>query len=127
VAREAQERRQRWEEEDRRTVEEAARGSEHEAQQRRQRWETEYQEAVQACYSRELQDTQQLCDQLEAEYRDAMEEAQARAAQHGEELREWHADDRISSPGINAVDALNRVDAPDPFDGDEAPSDEVAP
>ena len=100
------------------------RGAEHEAQQRRERWETEYQQAVQSCYGRELQDTQQLCDQLESEYREAMEEARARAAKHGEELREWHADDRLTSPGVEVVDALEAVDQLDPV---EAPSDEVTP
>jgi hypothetical protein len=100
------------------------RGSEHEAQQRRERWETEYQEAVQSCYRRELQDTQQLCDQLESEYREALDEAQARAAKHGEELREWHADDRLTSPASDVVEA---VDPFDPVDPAEAPSDEVAP
>jgi len=58
-----------------------------------------------------------------------MEEAQARAAKHGEELREWHADDRLTSPGSSAVDAIEAVDAVeavDPFEPVEAPSDEVA-
>jgi hypothetical protein len=69
-----------------------------------------------------LQDTQQLCDRLEAEYREALEEAQARAAQHGEELREWHADDRMTS---SAVDAIDAVEAVDPFEPVEAPADEI--
>jgi hypothetical protein len=100
------------------------RGAEHEAQRRRQRWETEYQDAVQTCYRRELRATQELCDQLEGEYRVALDEAHARAAEHGEELREWHADDRMTSPGVEAVDA---VEAADPFDPVEAPVDEVTP
>jgi hypothetical protein len=74
-----------------------------------------------------LQETQQLCDQLEAEYRETLEEVQARAAEHGEELREWHADDRMTSSGVDVVGAIDAVEAFDPFDPVDAPADEATP
>jgi hypothetical protein len=74
-----------------------------------------------------LQDTQQLCDQLEAEYRETLEEVEARAAKHGEELREWHADDRMTSSGVDVAGAIDAVEAADPFEPVEEPADEATP
>jgi hypothetical protein len=73
---------------------------------------------VKECYARELQITQRLCDELEVELRNALAEARAHAAQHGEELREWHADDRLISAPLDEPSASTEADRfseADPF------------
>jgi catalase len=90
VAAEVQERRERWESDDQRTLRDALDSAARDARQRRQHWETEYQQAVETWYAHEAQESHRLCDELDAEFQQAVRDAARDTIQRGRQLRsQW--------------------------------------